>query len=304
MRLALILLLALAAVPAGAVDTRYVTLEHDGLERRALMDVPSDARNAPVLVALHGGLAGPRSIRRRANVQLALEGWVVLWPYAVDDWNDGRTDWQGEPYDREDDIGFLRRLIGELAARGMVDPDRVYFAGPSIGGIMVLRLLCEAPEMVAGAAIAIASLPDPGRCRAGPPVPAMVIHGTEDPLIPPDGGRIGGWNPLVRDRGRVQPISSTLDALSRRNGCAAVEETAIPDRVEDDGSRVLLRRYEGCDAPLIHYVVEGGGHTWPGAPASGLGRRIVGETNRDISATREVEAFFRRLDARRRAGEG
>lgn len=295
MRLALILLLALAAVPAGAVETRYVTLEHDGLARRALMDAPADARDAPVLVALHGGLAGPRSIRRRANVQLAREGWVVLWPYAVDDWNDGRTDWFGEPFDTADDIGFLRALIDRLAEDGLVDRERVYFAGPSIGGIMVLRLLCDAPELVAGAAVAIASFPEGFACREGPPRPVLFIHGTEDPLIPPEGGRIGGWNPLVRERGDVAPVDRTLEVLSRRNRCEGRREARLPDRVASDDSRVLLRVYTGCAAPLVHYVVEGGGHTWPGGPASGLGARIVGPTNRDFSATRAVEDFFRGL---------
>lgn len=295
MRLALILILALAAVPAGAVETRYVTIEHDGLARRALMDTPADARDAPVLVALHGGLAGPRSIRRRADVQLAREGWVVLWPYAVDDWNDGRTDWFGEPFDTADDIGFLRALIDRLAEDGMVDRERVYFAGPSIGGIMVLRLLCDAPELVAGAAVAIASFPEDFACREGPPRPVLYIHGTEDPLIPPEGGRIGGWNPLVRERGDVAPVQRTLEVLSRRNRCEGRREARLPDRVASDDSRVLVRVYTGCAAPLVHYVVEGGGHTWPGGPASGLGARIVGPTNRDFSATRAVEDFFRGL---------
>lgn len=299
-----LLLIALAAGPATAFETRVLEMRHDGLTRRAILDAAPGLRDAPVLMALHGGLAGPWTVRRKARVTLAREGWAVLWPEAFGDWNDVRTDRSGSPYDETDDIGFLRRLIGELAEAGTVDPDRVYVAGPSIGGIMALRLLCEAPEMIAGAAVAIASLPDPGACPPGPPVPALVIHGTEDPLIPPHGGRIGGWNPLVRDRGYVQPISATLEALARRNRCAAVEETPLPDRARDDGSTVVKRAYTGCAAPLVHIVVEGGGHTWPGASASGLGRRIVGETNYDISATREVEAFFRALDAARGPGSG
>jgi poly(3-hydroxybutyrate) depolymerase len=89
-----------------------------------------------------------------------------------------------------------------------------------------------------------------------------------------------------------------MEVLAARNGCAGARETALPDRDPDDASRVLLRVYEGCDAPLVHYVVEGAGHTWPGSRRSGLGRRIVGETNRDISATRVIEDFFRGLAAR------
>ncbi|MEO0362975.1 MAG: PHB depolymerase family esterase [Pseudomonadota bacterium] len=297
-RLFAALALVAVAARADAFESSVLRLVHDGEEREALIDAPRDARNAPVLVVLHGGLAGAQTVRRRARVGLAREGWVVLWPSALDDWNDGRVDRRGRPYDEADDIGFLRRLIHELAAAGIADPNRVFFAGPSIGGIMALRMLCEAPDLAAGVAVAIASFPEGSECREGPARPILYIHGTADEIVPPEGGRIGGDSPFVRDRGRVRPVDETLAALARRNGCAGVSETALPNRSQSDGSTVVLREYRGCEAPLVHYVVEGGGHTWPGSAASGLGRRIVGETNQDISATRIVEAFFKALAER------
>lgn len=280
---------------AQAFDTGRLVIEHEGIDREAVIDFQPDTRNAPVLIALHGGLAGPMTVRRRARVTLANEGWVVVWPSAIDDWNDGRTDTEGAPYDDADDIGFLRKLITDLTARGLADPDRVYFAGPSIGGIMVLRLLCDAPDMVAGAAVAIASFPSGFECADGPPRPVLFLHGTEDDLVPPGGGRIGGWNPLVKDRGWVIPVQKTMAALSTRNRCSGFVSAPLPDRTTEDGSTVTRRDYQDCAAPLIHFVVEGGGHTWPGSAPSRLGTNIVGETNQDISATREIEAFFRRL---------
>ena len=116
--------------------------------------------------------------------------------------------------------------------------------------------------------------------------------------MPPGGGRIGGWSLLVRDRGWVRPVKDTLAELSDRNGCSGYEEVSLPDRVTGDASTVRRRDYQDCAAPLVHYIVEGGGHTWPGAEPSRLGRRIVGETNQDISATREIETFFRNLARR------
>lgn len=289
---------ALLSCPAFAFDTKRLVIEHEGVEREAIIDMRSDVQNAPVLVALHGGLAGPRTIRRKARVSIANEGWVVIWPYALDDWNDGRATPDGTPYDSADDVGFLRKMISELAAEGLVDPGRVFWAGPSIGGVMALNLLCTAPDMVAGVAVAIASLPSGVTCAEGPPKPVLYIHGTEDDLMPPGGGRIGGWNMLVRDRGWVRPVGDTLAELSVRNGCDGYDEVALPDRVAEDRSTVVQRTYRGCEAPLVHFVVEGGGHTWPGSRPSGLGRRIVGETNQDFSATRTIEAFFRELAAR------
>ncbi|MEM7742752.1 MAG: hypothetical protein AAF409_03490 [Pseudomonadota bacterium] len=296
MRLLIALALVVTTTTAvDAVETRRLVIEHDGLQREAVIDFGPGAQNAPVLVALHGGLAGPMTIRRKARVTLANEGWIVVWPSAIDDWNDGRTDFNGDPYDTADDIGFLRKLIAELADKRFADPDRIFFAGPSIGGVMVLNLICQAPDLVAGAAVAIASFPSSVDCPDGPPKPILYIHGTEDDLMPPGGGRIGGWSLLVRDRGWVEPVDETLATLSVRNGCSGFNETAVPDRAPDDGSTVVRREYVDCEAPLIHYVVDGGGHTWPGSTPSRLGTRIVGETNQDISATREIEAFFRAL---------
>ncbi len=299
----LLLLLAIvaaspAASPAAAVETRRLTILHDGVEREALMDAQPDIRDAPVLIALHGGLAGPSTVRRRARVTLAREGWVVLWPSALGDWNDGRVDSDGQPYDTADDIGFLRNLIGALAERGTIDPERVYFAGPSIGGMMVLRILCDAPDLVAGAAIAIASLPWGTECREGPARPVLFIHGTDDTIVPPAGGRIGGWNLLIRERGWVEPVERTMALLAARNGCEGVEARPLPDRAPDDGSTVELRTYRGCVAPLVHYVVEGGGHTWPGARPWSRLSSFVGGTNQDFSATTAVQDFFRSLATR------
>ncbi len=301
--LSLIVLLATAA-SAAAFDTARLVIEHEGRERVALIDYQPDIQNAPVLIALHGGLAGPMTVRRKARVTLAREGWAVIWPSAIDDWNDGRLNADGEPYDTADDIGFLRKMIGSLAERGLIDPDRVFFAGPSIGGIMALRLLCDAPDMVAGVAVAIASLPSGKTCVEGPPKPILFLHGTDDDLVPPGGGRIGGWSLLVRDRGWVRPVAETMTELAARNKCEGFDETLLPDRAPGDDSTVILREYRDCAAPLKHYVVQGGGHTWPGSTPSRLGSGIVGETNQDISATREIEDFFRALAIRPDAPRG
>ena len=282
---------------AAAFETRTLTLTHDGVSRGALIDAPSDARDAPMLVVLHGGIAGPYWVRRQARVTLASQGWVVAWPQAVDDWNDGRTDSDGEPYDTADDVGFLRRMVDVLSNDGMVDPSKVFFAGPSIGGVMVLRMLCEAPDLVAGAAVAIASFAERYDCPAGPARPVLYIHGTDDGIMLPDGGRIGGWNPLIRDRGRVEPVAQTLAKLAKRNGCGPVQEDVLPDVYPEDESTVRRRIYQDCEAPLVHFVVDGGGHTWPGARPSPMGA-IVGETNQDFSATKTVQAFFQAIAGR------
>ena len=202
--LLLFLLLSAFSLPVDAAESRRLLVQHEDRTRQALIDAQPDVRNAPMLIVLHGGLAGPMTVRRRAGVTLASKGWVVAWPSAIDDWNDGRVDWKGNPYDTADDVGFLRKMVDELSALGMVDPGRVFVAGPSIGGVMALRMLCDAPDLIAGVAVAIASFPKGTDCKSGPSRPVIYVHGTDDSIMPPDGGRIGGWNPPGARQGLCQ----------------------------------------------------------------------------------------------------
>lgn len=287
----------LAALPAlGSVPGGRLTLAHDGLPRTAIVDAAPGTRHGPLLLVLHGGIGGPEMVRRRARISVTGQGWVVAYPQAVDDWSDGREYPWGSRISDVDDIGFLRALVDELAARDLVDPNRVFVAGPSIGGMMALRLLCEAPDLVAGVAVAIASLPRGYDCPEGPARPVLLLHSTDDAIVPPDGGRIGGNSLLVRERGAVRPVAETVAMLSRRNGCEGFAEAALPDRDPEDGTRTVRRVYAGCDAPFEHLIVEGGGHTWPGDRPWRRGnafiRALVGATSQDFSATQAVEAFF------------
>ena len=293
MRLAALLLAALTlTLPARAVENGRLTLTHDGRERSAIVDLRPGTRDAPLLMVLHGGIGSASMVRRRARVSLWREGWVVAYPEAVDDWSDGRVYPSGAPVSTVDDVGFLRAMVDDLAERGLVDPERVFVAGPSIGGMMALRVLCEAPDLVAGVAIAIASLPEGADCPAGPAKPTVFLHGTDDGIVPPEGGRIGGSSILIRERGSVQPVGETVTMLKRRNGCEGVEEQWLPDRDPDDGTRTRRRVFTGCAAPLEHFVVEGGGHTWPGDRPFRFGQVLVGNVSGDFSATRMVEAFI------------
>jgi len=289
------LLLLTGCAPSPASESGRLVMTHDNRARAAILDAAPGLTGAPLLIVLHGGIGSAAFVRRRAGVTLAARGWAVAWPEALDDWSDGRRDADGLPFSAADDVGFLRALVDRLAAQGVVDRDRVFIAGPSIGGMMTLRMACEAPDLIAGAVVAIAALPEGLDCPGAPGAPALpmlFLHGTADRIAPPEGGRIGGDSVFVRDRGRVGAIADTVALFAARNGCNGHDETALPDRDPDDGSRAFRRDYRGCAAPLIHYVVEGGGHTWPGARALRIGAALVGATNRDFSATAAIEEFL------------
>jgi polyhydroxybutyrate depolymerase len=290
------LLLLLLGTPLMAQER--LDILHDGKLRTVLIDAAPGVRHAPLVITLHGGLAGPRYVRRRAAVTLPHRGWVVAWPAAEPEWNDGRRDGDGALYNGADDIGFLRALVVRLAQDGLVDPAQVYVAGVSLGGTMALRLVCDAPDLVRGAAVALAALPVGLDCpEDGPAVPLLLMHGTADPIMPPGGGPIGGDNLLVReilirDRGQVRSVAETAAFFASRNGCDGYRDIVLPDRDGHAGTRTVVREYTGCAAPLIHYIVDGGGHAWPGTRASSP---LVGAATRDFSATAVIERFFESL---------
>ena len=285
------LLLVTLALPAAAGTLEIV---HDGETRRFHVEYPAGPRPAPAIVVLHGGAGNPHRFRRITQFTLDERGWVEIYPEGIGrEWNDGRTDADGRPLLRTDDLGFLRAIIDRLASEGLVDPARVFFTGASNGGAMTLRVICQAPELVAGAAVVIMNQPVGMDCPDGPPVPLMFIHAADDPLVPFAGGPITVIG--KKNRGGVLSAAETVARYALRNRCGAWEEIAITDHFPGDGTRVRLHTYRGCAQPLFQYIIDGGGHTWPGNRNQRWVQKLLGRTSLDISATFEIEAFFVQL---------
>lgn len=283
------LMLVCLTFPAASAGKRHIV--HDGETRTFYVEYPAGPRPAPAIVVLHGGSGNPNRMRRIANFTLYERGWVEIYPEGIDQyWNDGRTGADGKPLRKTDDLGFLRAILSQLTAEGLVDPNRVFFTGASNGGAMTLRVICQAPEMVAGAAVVIMNQPVGMDCPDGPAVPLMFIHGADDPLVPFAGGPITVMR--KRDRGRVLSAGETVARFALRNHCGAWEEIAITDHYPDDQTRVRLHVYRGCTQPLFQYIIDGGGHTWAGNKNRRWVQKLLGRTSRDISATSEIELFF------------
>jgi len=288
----LLMSLALPAAAAGKIE-----IVHDGETRRFYVEYPAGPRPAPAIVVLHGATSNPNQMRRVTQFALHERGWVEIYPEGIARrWNDGRTSADGKPLHRGDDLGFLRAILDRLASEGLIDPARVFFTGVSNGGAMTLRVICQAPELVAGAVVVIMNQPVGMDCPDGPPVPLMFIHAADDPLIPFAGGPI--TVPSKSDRGRVLSAGETVARYALRNRCGAWEEIAITDHFPNDGTLVRLHTYRGCAQPLFQYIIDGGGHTWPGNRNHRWVQKLLGRTSLDISATFEIETFFTDLARR------
>ncbi|TFG88101.1 MAG: hypothetical protein E4H18_02845 [Hyphomicrobiales bacterium] len=283
------MMLTLFVLPATAWMRE---IKHDGETRRFYVELPAGPRNAPAIVVLHGGAGTPTKMRKITEFTLHERGWVEIYPEGIDrQWNDGRTVAGGRPLRDTDDLGFLRTMLNQLASEGVLDPTRVFFTGASNGGAVTLRIICQAPELVAGAAVVIMNQPVGMDCPDGPPVPLLFIQSADDPLVPFAGGPITA----LSDRGTVLSAGETLAHYAFRNHCGAWEEIAITDHFPGDGTLVRLHAYRDCAQPLRQFIIDGGGHTWPGNKNHRWVEKLLGRTSLDISATFEIEAFFTEL---------
>ncbi len=114
----------------------------------------------------------------------------------------------------QDDIGFLRALIGSVQSEYGTDPRRVYVAGMSNGAMMSLRVACQMPEVAAVAAVS-GGLPVRWKdnCKPAHPVSVLGIDGTADPIVPYNGGG-HGWPGSDRHfpKRLVGTVSQSFDA--------------------------------------------------------------------------------------------
>ena len=123
----------------------------------------------------------------------------------------------------------------------------------------------------------------------------MAINNVDDPLVPFEGGEIYGHFHRVK-LGEVLSVDESVGFWVKRNGCSTtpvmIEE---PDRDPNDGTIVTSKHYlngnEGTE--VILYIVDGGGHTWPGG-IQYLPKWVIGKTSRDFNASEVIWEFFKR----------
>src|SRR5690606_27054180 len=119
------------------------------------------AKPAPVVMILHGrpsNAAAMASISRM-NATAERHGFIVVYPEGLDnEWN-AFFDLVGQrSIAPQDDVGFLNRLMDDLAVDLNVDRRRVFIAGFSNGGFMTHRMMCSAADRFAAFASVGATL--------------------------------------------------------------------------------------------------------------------------------------------------
>ena len=205
-------------------------------------------------------------------------GFIVVYPSGLHYPKRWRTSPTSGEATLADEI-FISELIDKLEGEYNIDARRIYTNGLSNGGGMSFLLACSLADRIAAVGLVAGAYPLPWEaCQPSRPAPAIVFHGTADPIVPFHGG------PSHDPAFPLPDIPTWVETLARRNGCG---ETPTELPVSGAVSGV---HFTGCAADVIFYTIAGGGHTWPGGEP--LPRFLTGETNQEIDATRVMWEFF------------
>lgn len=281
------------------------SLTWQGFKRTYIVHLPGHVDKTslkPLVIALHGGGGNGKGMIRLTNFNRLSdkEGFIVVYPDGIDKhWNDGRKD-DETTYkthtEHIDDVGFISALIDKLINELNVDKSRVYVCGMSNGAMMSYRLACELTDKIAAIAAVAGNMPKNLECNKNfKNISILIISGTDDPLMPFNGGYITG--PFGHKKlGQVISIQETVRFWSVYNACSLSPViTYEPDNDPHDGTIVKKEMYSGGKnlSEVVVYIIQGGGHTWPGGYQY-LPQTLIGKTTRDINATQIIWDFFKR----------
>jgi polyhydroxybutyrate depolymerase len=283
---------ARASVPAGVSDR---TMTSGGVEREFQMTVPKSydgKRPLPLMLGLHAlsiphkvvaGMTGFADMATRYD-------FIGVAPA-------GRRDgaipyWIAAPTRDNHDVAYIADLLDLLETEMCVDTARVYATGMSNGGQMSSLLACRLPDRFAAVA-PVAGVEFSGGCR-GAPVPVIAFHGTADPIVTYGGGGLNATR--IADaqywKGNVPPglpqhqgVDAAMRTWAAHNGC---DQEPVEEQV---GAEVRRRSWRRCKADTILYVVDGGGHAWPGKPVPQF-EASFGHGTTQIDASNLIFEFF------------
>lgn len=266
----------------GGVRDVQRTIDVGGTKRSYVVHVPpgyDGSKPLPVVYLFHG--LGGTSLQIMAYSGFGAKAddrdFLVVAPQAQAQAQDQRAQWDldAKVDQPRSDAAFWLALTQQLGQEWCVDSGRQFAAGLSNGSEAVFTMACSGAFPFKAYGGVSATLYDE-RCSKVPPTSIVYFHGTADRSVPFDGGRTAVYVAL--------PVPEVMADWAKHDGCAPEPQ------VTTIGTDVKRKQWKDCDdgSRLVNYVVEGGGHTWPGAfPFPPLGK-----TTTSVSATDVMVDFF------------
>ncbi|BAU96966.1 hydrolase [Corynebacterium suranareeae] len=241
---------------------------------------PTDA-----LIFFHGSQQSGSVVRTFTNKTFDALPYLVVYPDGVDQhWNDARLGLdENTRHLGIDDVGFFIKLAIYLGNNFGIK--RVFVAGYSNGGQMVLRLMHEVPKMLSGAATIASNMPVPDNTLSEVktfktfPVPYFSMAGTADPFSPYEGGDAGIGK--AHRRGHGMSAYESAKYIAKRNGLTTHSHVVVDYVVSIDS-------WAGKN-PVEFWTLNGIGHV---VPSGKNYPEFLGPSTTTVIAAEEIGKFF------------
>ena len=219
-------------------------VEHEGYYRCWDIYIPAGLTgDVPLVIDLHGWTHNPSRQRDISGFDSLAdsEGFIIVWPYGLcNSWNSGEACCPPASEEQIDDVGFVRKLVDQVAGQYSIDLNRIYLTGLSNGCSMTQRLVNEASDIIAAAACMSLHLLVPEDPEYTP-VSVMTLLGTDDDLYYP---------------GEMPGALDNLDTWKSMNHC-----TGTYTETWRSGNS-FARTYENCEngTEVSLVTIDGGNH--------------------------------------------
>jgi len=256
---------------------------HDGRLRKYRLHVPGGyyEKDTYPLVVVDTGFS------RKADQ----EGFFVVYPYGVTEKRFTPYSWNSKfccGYALEqgvDDVGFIAKVIDEVAADYSIDTSKVFVVGFSNGGMLAHYISLKLPDKISATAVvagAVGGMHEDDEeygwlDQSGVPVPIVIFHGKEDTTVPFDGGN--GSKKVFEFTGAYDSVNLWL----QNNKC-----NTHPAEISKNNG-YTKETYTECenDVKVVFYALDTK-HIWPG----GIQEPFKSMTGRSVRATDIIWEFF------------
>lgn len=288
-------------IPKEFADSiEKIELSHNGMDRSYLIQYPkSNNIKKPLLLVFHGGAGTPEGMMALDNNELLKQSREKDFAIAYlkgegNSWNDGRiTDRTTAHKNSHDDVGYTLKVIQDISKNYSIDQNQIHAVGISNGGMFSLRLACEVGEKFVSITPITANLPNDLSldCPAKYPTNLTIINGTEDPLVPYNGGDIMIFG---RSHGTVLSTNETVNFFQNKWNCKSSKTSKyLPKKDSNDPTKIEISSLS-CATKTIQLIkVINGGHTWPGG-IQYLPERRIGKVTKQLNASQFIGSLIRR----------
>ncbi len=287
-------------------DSTFFYLEYEGLLRKNLFLYPKNYETInfnlsnkiityPLVIVLHGGGGSIESIIKLTKGRIIelkeYYKFFLLIPEGYHkQWNDGRYIPSSDAHSKNiNDSAYIKYVIDFLIKNYPINKEKIFIFGISNGGMMSFRFACDYPEYIKGFASIAATMPLHlvEKCKyKNKNLNFILIHGTEDPLVPYNGGEV---KVFFRKRGNVISAEETISFWSKYNLCSNIPEKIILNK--DPSTPTEVYSYKCNNTFIRFYKIIHGGHTWPGGWQY-LPQWYIGKTTFNFFAEEEIIKHF------------